>query len=156
MMKSVRCRAIPCRRQVALALILGLTLLLATRSEVLAVVLITHFEASPGIGPGQIIVTWGTETEPNTAAFQVRRSEQPDVNTAELARSVPKRGSATTGAEYGYIDTGRTPDQRYYYWLYEVRNDGTTHLLTSVVSAVASGNTTTQRRMNLPFVRRVR
>jgi hypothetical protein len=71
-------------------------------------------------------VTWKTETEMNTAGFNLYRGTSPDgpfdakVNGELIAPS----SDPLTGKEYTYIDKTAQPGVTYYYELQEVERDG--------------------------------
>jgi len=77
-------------------------------------------------------LTWKTETEVNTAGFNVYRGEQPDGPWQLLttAGPLPARGSSMNGSEYRYIDRGLSAGHTYYYVIEEVEYDMTTHRYT--------------------------
>lgn len=74
-------------------------------------------------------VTWKTETELNTAGFNLYRGESPDgpfdvkVNT-EL---IPPADDPLTGKAYTYIDRTAQAGRTYYYQLQEVEKSGQTN-----------------------------
>jgi hypothetical protein len=118
--------------------LLALLLLAVASSLVLAAVSLTYFELVPGLGSGQVAVLWGTETEVDVAAFQIRRNDVPVLSTAQVVHLEPGRGSAVSGADYEWMDSGLVPGQHYYYWLYDITTSGTVEFLASD-DVVASG-----------------
>lgn len=125
------------------------TLLLA--AVVFASVRLTHFGALPGPGAGEITVSWQTETELDVIAFRLVRSTQPLVQTAAPIHTTPAVGSGTAGAWYQFNDSGLTPGQRYYYWLYEITSSGDVYLLTQSVTAVAPAQSVPSHSVWLPL-----
>ena len=68
-----------------------------------------------------ITITWQTESEQDTAGFNIYRSEQPDgVFVAINPQLIASQGSPTIGASYTYVDTTVEPHQLYYYQLEDV------------------------------------
>ncbi len=71
-------------------------------------------------------VTWKTETEMNTAGFNLYRSTSPegpftDKVNAEL---IPPSADPLTGKEYEYLDTTAQAGVTYYYELQEIERNG--------------------------------
>lgn len=112
----------PSKRFVPVVLALVLSLVIAAPAR--AGVGLSYFEVVQGASPSQVVVTWGTETETDTAAFVIKRATNPDPAQASIIHIEPARGSAITGFDYRYTDTGLTPGQVYYYWLFELTTDG--------------------------------
>ena len=137
------------RRAAAIGLVM--MLLTATTAVVQAGVGLTHFDAAPGPGAAQITVSWETETEVDTVGFRVVRSTQPLVQTAVAVQVVAAVGSATTGAQYQFIDSDLIPGQRYYYWLYEITSSGDAYLISQAATAVAPAQSTLSRRAYFPL-----
>jgi len=75
----------------------------------------------------KITIQWNTETEQNTAGFQLYRSVTAEGNfelvTPEMIASV---GSPVSGSSYSFKDTVE-PGKTYYYLIEEIENDATTH-----------------------------
>ena len=105
--------------------------------------------------PTTITITWQTESEQDTAGFNIYRSEQADGEFIAInPQLIPSKGSPTLGAEYTYIDDTVTPRTTYYYQLEDVEFDNTrerhtifsgraeqlawTHVLLSATSLVLS------------------
>ncbi len=130
---------------------LALIFLAATATAALAGVGLTYFDAAPGPAAAQITVSWGTETEVDTVAFQVVRSVRPLVQTATVVVTLPALGSGVGGASYEHIDIGLVPGQRYYYWLYEITSSGERNLLTQAATAVAPGQSTLSIQAYFPL-----
>ena len=72
-------------------------------------------------------VTWKTETEMNTAGFNLYRGTSPDgpFDTKVNAQLIPPSSDPLTGKEYTYLDTTAQGGRTYYYQLQEVERDGT-------------------------------
>ncbi len=72
-------------------------------------------------------VTWKTETEMNTAGFNLYRGTSPDgpFDTKVNAQLIPPSSDPLTGKEYTYLDTTAQGGGTYYYQLQEVERDGT-------------------------------
>ncbi len=88
-----------------------------------------------------VLVEWTTESEANTAGFNVYRSESPDgpyvkVNTA----LVPGASDPLLGGQYVYTDTNVVAGRTYYYKLEDVELGGATtlHGQIEVVAEVGS------------------
>lgn len=87
-----------------------------------AVIIITQLSRS-----APIRITWETETEINTAGFNVYRSEQADGGFGRINEDlIISEGNATTGAEYRFIDTDVIAGQTYFYQLEDVELDNST------------------------------
>lgn len=71
-------------------------------------------------------VTWKTETEMNTAGFNLYRSTSPDGPFTEKvnAELIPPSADPLTGKEYTYMDTTAQAGVTYYYQLQEVEQSG--------------------------------
>jgi hypothetical protein len=76
--------------------------------------------------PAQVIVTWETASEVETAGFHVLRARSPDGDFTLITETpVPAQGDPLVGASYRYEDTDVAWGQRYVYQLEEVELDGT-------------------------------
>ena len=73
----------------------------------------------------ELNVSWETATETGTVGFRVKRSTTNNVQEATTVTTMPSTGSATSGAPYAWTDSGLATGQTYYYWLYELKDDGT-------------------------------
>ena len=71
-------------------------------------------------------VTWKTETEMNTAGFNLYRSTSPEGPFSEKvnAQLIPPSADPLTGKEYTYVDTSAQAGVTYYYELQEVERNG--------------------------------
>ena len=71
-------------------------------------------------------VTWTTETEMNTAGFNLYRATAPDGPFTEKvnAELIPPSADPLTGKEYSYVDMAAQPGVTYYYQLQEIERDG--------------------------------
>jgi hypothetical protein len=74
--------------------------------------------------PTPIRIDWETETEIDTAGFNVYRSEQP-AGDFELLNDVliPSSGDATSGSSYSFVDSNVAAGETYYYRLEDVELD---------------------------------
>jgi hypothetical protein len=108
----------------------------------LAAVGLTSFEVNPGNADDELIITWETETEVGTIAFQLKRATTNNANSAELVAQLQAIGAGVGGGSYEHIDQNLTVGQQYYYWLYEVTGEGNIVLLTSPINAIAGGEAT--------------
>lgn len=117
---------------------LAVALLLAGLSPAQANVTLEYFQVTAGSNDGELVITWGTQTETDIAAFQLRRNTTDNYAGAQVVNQQPPQGSAVTGGNYSYTDRGLIPGQRYYYWLIELTNQGAENVL-RWVDAVAPG-----------------
>jgi hypothetical protein len=108
-------------RIIPLTLAVLLTLLIALPAR--ANVDLSYFDVVQGSSASQLIVRWGTETETDTAAFEIKRGVSAASAQAVAIRTEPARGSAVSGADYEYIDDTAVPGQVYFYWLVELTRD---------------------------------
>lgn len=73
----------------------------------------------------EILVRWVTETEMNTAGYNLYRALSPDGPFEKInSRLILSEGDPMIGAEYEYSDPIVRRDQTYYYQLEEVEVDG--------------------------------
>jgi hypothetical protein len=85
-----------------------------------------------------IIITWITETEPNSAGFNIFRSRQENDEYIKTNPSmIPSQGNTTTGASYTYIDK---PEQGgvFYYKLEDINLQGESIFYDPVCVSVTS------------------
>jgi hypothetical protein len=71
-------------------------------------------------------VTWKTETEMNTAGFNLYRSTSPEGPFDEKVNEqlIPPSADPLTGKEYTYVDATAQAGVTYYYQLQEVERNG--------------------------------
>ena len=75
--------------------------------------------------PREIIVHWVTETEIDTAGFNLYRADSADGPFVRLnSMLIYGEGAPLTGSEYEFIDSDVGRDQSYFYQLEEVEVDG--------------------------------
>lgn len=75
-------------------------------------------------GPAEIEIAWVTETEFETAGFNIFRSDDPDGEYSQINdQLVPSQGDPASGFSYTYMDSGVEPGRTYYYRLQEVEFD---------------------------------
>jgi hypothetical protein len=95
--------------------------------SIMRIITLLGLAALLGACAAPVRVTWKTETEMNTAGFNLYRSTSPDgpfdekVNEELIAPSA----DPLTGKEYMHIDTSAQAGVTYYYQLQEVERDGT-------------------------------
>ena len=72
-------------------------------------------------------VTWKTETEMNTAGFNLYRGTSPDgpFDTKVNRELIPASTDPLTGKEYTFVDKTAQGGVTYYYQLQEVERNGT-------------------------------
>jgi hypothetical protein len=79
--------------------------------------------------PASIRIEWQTETELNTAGFNVYRSAAPGGEYVRLNEQlIPSRGSATSGSTYTVVDEDVAAGETYYYRLEDVELDNSRQL----------------------------
>lgn len=76
-------------------------------------------------GNEQIKLSWQTVWEGNSEAFQIFRSNTPEVSGSVLVHEQPATNNPM-GHYYEWVDTGVQNDTVYYYWLREVDYSGVT------------------------------
>ena len=98
----------------------------ATRSPRLSILLLLLFGVSLAGCAAPVRVTWKTETEMNTAGFNLYRGTSPEgpFDTKVNAELIPPSSDPLTGKEYMYVDTTAQGRATYYYELQEVERDG--------------------------------
>ena len=71
-------------------------------------------------------IDWRTETEINTAGFNVYRGESPDgpFDVKVNAQLIPPSPDPMTGGKYNYVDNTAQIGKLYYYQLEEVERNG--------------------------------
>jgi hypothetical protein len=81
------------------------------------------------VSPASIRIEWQTETELNTAGFNVYRSVAADGEYERLnAQLIPSQGSTTSGGSYTFVDEDVDAGQAYYYRLEDVELDNSRQL----------------------------
>lgn len=122
--------------------LVGMSSLFGIASPVQANVNLTSFDVLRGDSTTALIVQWETESETDMVGFRIKRGTSAALQQATDVKTLPNRGSATTGATYSETDSGLTTGQTYYYWLYELKSDGTENLLTESPDSEAPGSGT--------------
>jgi hypothetical protein len=88
------------------------------------VIELSNFSAIPG--DGEVTLMWRTESEIDTAGFNIYRGV---IGSAEMTKLnttlIPAKGTATTGAEYTYVDNDARNGIIYIYKLEDVDTAGT-------------------------------
>ena len=75
--------------------------------------------------PAQIEIEWITETEFETAGFNIYRATAPDGDFVRLNEAlIPSRAEPAAGARYVYIDENIAADTQYFYVLEDVEYSG--------------------------------
>lgn len=89
-------------------------------------VLLTALVALLGGCAAPVRVTWKTETEMNTAGFNLYRGTSPEgpFDTKVNQELIPPSSDPLTGKEYSYVDTSAQGGTTYFYELQEVERDG--------------------------------
>ena len=74
-------------------------------------------------------VEWKTETEMNTAGFNLYRGESPDgpFDVKVNSELIPPSEDPLTGKAYTYVDETALPGVTYYYQLQEIEKNGQTN-----------------------------
>ncbi|HSM56629.1 MAG TPA: hypothetical protein VK879_10785 [Candidatus Sulfomarinibacteraceae bacterium] len=74
--------------------------------------------------PTPIQIEWKTETEINTAGFNVYRGPSESGPFTQINEQlIPSEGSAVSGASYHFVDENVSPGETYYYQLEDVELD---------------------------------
>ena len=77
--------------------------------------------------PTPITIEWRTETEVNTAGFNIYRSSSANGDYTRINEQIiPGEGGPTSGASYDYVDRDARPGRTYFYRLEDVERDNTT------------------------------
>jgi hypothetical protein len=72
-------------------------------------------------GPAQIEIEWETETEFDTAGFNIYRSDSPEGDFLRINdRLIPSAADAAAGASYVFVDEHVERGKTYYYRLEDV------------------------------------
>ena len=80
--------------------------------------------------PSPVVISWSTETEFDTAGFNIYRSDTLDGEYEQVnVQLLPSNAEAASGATYNWIDKGAEPGRSYYYQLEDVEysNSRTRH-----------------------------
>jgi hypothetical protein len=85
-------------------------------------------------------ISWSTETEINTAGFNIYRGESPEgpFDTKINEQLIPPSPDPMTGGQYSYVDHSARIGKLYYYQLEEIERNGAQTKL-GVTEAQASG-----------------
>lgn len=130
--------------------VLAIALALAAAAPTHAGIGLSYFEVAQGTVPTAVVVTWGTESETDVAAFVISRAIIADPQQAQVIHIEPASGSAISGDDYAYTDTGLTPGQLYFYWLAELTTSG--EIVTLAVRQIVAGEAPPgQPRVFLPL-----
>lgn len=77
------------------------------------------------ITPPSVTVQWNTETELNTAGFNLYRSKLDEDNYVRVNDvMIDSEGSAISGASYTFVDHAVKAGKTFNYLLEEIQNDG--------------------------------
>jgi len=86
---------------------------------------ITLVSFIPTPGSNQVILTWKTASEIDTAGFNLYRAESADVDYRKInSVLIPAKGSSTQGASYEFIDKEARNRKTYYYKLEDIDLSG--------------------------------
>ena len=97
----------------------------AGRNSLPTAIKLSSFSATPKLRG--VIVRWKTETERNTAGFNLYRKAARENDYQKLNKAlIASQGTAIEGAAYTYIDIPRKVGGRWYYMLEEVELNGKT------------------------------
>ncbi len=119
--------------------VLAVALALVAAASAQAGIGLSYFEVAQGTVPTEVVVTWGTESETNVAAFMIKRATIADPLQAQVVHIEQASGSAISGDDYQFTDTNLTPGQIYYYWLIELTTSG--ELIPLAVRQIIAGET---------------
>ena len=87
------------------------------------VIKLSQFQALPG--DGSVTIVWNTESEIDTAGFNIYRAKEGSTEMEKINDSlIPAKGSATAGAEYEYSDDDVKNGVTYIYQLEDVDTNG--------------------------------
>ncbi|GAB4567566.1 MAG: hypothetical protein Kow0047_19810 [Anaerolineae bacterium] len=91
----------------------------------MGLLLIAYSLASCAMGGASVVVEWTTETEVDTAGFNLYRSESPDGPYVKVNDTlIPASPDPLTGGHYVYTDTQVIAGRTYYYQLEDVEISG--------------------------------
>lgn len=89
----------------------------------------------------KLVIRWATETEVNTAGFNLYRSETPEGSYERINDElIPGAADPLSGADYSFTDDKIEAGRTYYYQLEEVETDGTVRRIDSIRGKVPSLN----------------
>jgi len=95
-----------------------------TTSAIPTVIELSNFSAIPG--DGEVTLMWRTESEIDTAGFNIYRGVIGSAEMTKLNKTlIPAKGTATSGAEYTYVDNDVRNGFIYIYKLEDVDTAGT-------------------------------
>ena len=79
--------------------------------------------------PAEVEIQWETETEFDTAGFNIYRSDDLNGSFKQLnEKLIPGAEDAASGGDYSYVDTDVRKGKTYFYRLEDVEFDNTTTL----------------------------
>jgi hypothetical protein len=100
------------------------TISTTTTTQIPTVIELSNFSAIPG--DGEVTLMWRTESEIDTAGFNIYRGV---IGSSEMTKLndtlIPAKGTATSGAEYTYVDNDVKNGVIYIYKLEDVDTAGT-------------------------------
>ena len=100
------------------------TISTTTTTQIPTVIELSNFSAIPG--DGEVTLMWRTESEIDTAGFNIYRGV---IGSSEMTKLndtlIPAKGTATSGAEYTYVDDDVRNGVIYIYKLEDVDTAGT-------------------------------
>jgi hypothetical protein len=86
----------------------------------------------------EIVFTWETANEVDTAGFVLRRSDTPTGPFSPIVETpIPAKGDPLVGASYVYKDRDVVWGQRYFYQLEEVERDGNRNTFAQILDGKA-------------------
>lgn len=95
-----------------------------TTTQIPTVIELSNFSAIPG--DGEVTLMWRTESEIDTAGFNIYRGVIGSTEMTKLNDTlIPAKGTATSGAEYTYVDADVRNGTIYIYKLEDVDTAGT-------------------------------
>jgi hypothetical protein len=89
--------------------------------------------------PAEVEIQWETETEFDTAGFNIYRSDDLNGSFKQLnEKLIPGAEDAASGGDYSYVDTDVRKGKTYYYRLEDVEFDNTTTRQESLAATAPS------------------